>query len=63
MDARGKNYIPVTPKQTRMIMRALCIALSDSMSAIKVDSLTYPPHEWKELIDLVAKVERRGNEV
>ncbi len=44
----------LTEKHRRMIMRAICLALADSLSAIRADSLTYPTHEWKELIDLLA---------
>jgi hypothetical protein len=54
-------HLSLTFRQYRLIMRALCIALADSMSAVRSDSLTYPADEWKSLIDTLAhKVERRG---
>ena len=52
--------LELTPKQHRMVTRALCIALADSMSAIRSDSLTWPADEWKELLDTVVRAGELG---
>jgi hypothetical protein len=41
-----------------MIRRALCIALADSMSPVRADSLTHAPDQWKELLDFIMNFER-----
>ena len=50
-----KIRLSLTPREHRLVMRALCLALADSMSAIHADTLTWPSNDWKELLDIVTR--------